>query len=96
MHLIVSWDIEQSSRRAEEIDDAMKRGLDGYSWIQPLSGFYILEIGSALDWNLIQDRLLLIAQNFSGEVNFLMSPIYDAETDYFVYQIPDKNFYKMS
>ncbi|MEW6001778.1 MAG: hypothetical protein AB1638_03905 [Nitrospirota bacterium] len=94
MHLIVSWRIKPSGKRFTEIDDAMRLGLDGYSWIQPLSGFYIIEIFSRLDWNVIQERLLSIAQNFSGEVNFLMSPVYDAETDYFVYHIRDDDFYR--
>jgi hypothetical protein len=72
----------------------MKQALHGYSRIQPISMFYILEIASALDWDVIQERLLSIAQNFSAEVNFLISPVYEAETDYFVYHIPDDDFYR--
>lgn len=94
MHLIVSWDIKASGERHAEIDGAMKQGLTGYSWIQPLSGFYIMEIFFPSDWIAIQERLLSAAQNFSDEVNFIMSPIYHEETDYFVFHIPDDGFYE--
>jgi hypothetical protein len=94
MHLIVSWDIGSSGERCAEIDDAMKQGLNGYSWIQPLSKFYILEIFSQLDWITIQERLLSIAQYYSDEMNFIMSPVYFEETDYFVFRIADDDFYK--
>ncbi len=94
MHLIVSWKIEETSEKSTEIDDAMKQGLNGYPWIQPLSKFYILEIFSPVDWIVIQERLLSIAQNFPEEVNFIMSPIYHEETDYFAFRIPENNFYR--
>lgn len=95
MHLIVSWDIKQQGQRRMEIDCAMKKVLDGYSWIQPLAMFYIIDINSEFDWHIIQDRLLSIAQNYLSEVNFLMSPIYEEETDYFIFQIPEDDFHKM-
>ena len=94
MHLIVSWKIEETSEKSTEIDDAMKQGLGGYSWIQPLSGFYIMEIYSQLDWITIQERLLSIAAYYFDEMNFIMSPVYYEETDYFVFRIPDDNFYR--
>ncbi len=96
MHLIVSWDIRASGERRAEIDGAMKQGLDGYSWIQALSSFYIVEIISQFDWNRIQERLLSITQSFADEVNFIMSPVYHEETDYFVFHIPDDNFYRQA
>jgi hypothetical protein len=58
--------------------------------------FYIVEIISQFDWNRIQERLLSIAQGFADEVNFIMSPVYHEETDYFVFHIPDDNFYRQA
>jgi hypothetical protein len=95
MHLIISWNIEASNERRADIENAMKHGLNGYSWIQPLSSFYILEISSMSDWFAIQERLLSAAQNFSNEVNFIMSPVYHEETDYFVFHIPDRGFHNL-
>ena len=77
-----------------EINNAMLEGLHGYSWLRLLSSFYILDIDSERDWNVIQERLLSIAERFRGEVNFLMSPMYDFESDYFVYEMPEEDFYR--
>jgi len=96
MHVIISWEIKATEEKHAQIDNAMRKGLAGYSWIHPLSMFYILDIRSEFDWYIIQDRLLSIAQNYSSEVNFLMSPAYDEETDYFVFQIPAADFHKKS
>lgn len=96
MHVIISWEIRAAEEKHARIDNAMRMGLAGYSWIHPLSMFYILDIPSAFDWHIIQGRLLSIAQNYSSEVNFLMSPVYDDETDYFVFSIPDDDFHEMS
>lgn len=72
----------------------MLEGLNGYPWLRLLSSFYILDIDSQSDWNVIHERLLSAAERFRGEVNFLMSPIYDFDSDYFVYDMPEKNFYR--
>lgn len=96
MHVIVSWDIKPQGVRRNEINNAMKEGLLGYSWIHPLDTFYIVDLNSDLDWPVIQGRFLSIAQHFSDEVNFLISPVYEEETKYFVFHIPDHDFYKMS
>jgi len=77
-----------------EINNAMFDGLHGYSWLRMLSSFYILDIDSERDWNVIHERLLSTAEKFKGEVNFLMSPIYDFDSDYFVYEMPEKDFYQ--
>jgi hypothetical protein len=72
----------------------MMEGLYGYSWLRLLSSFYILDIDSEHDWNVIHERLLSATVRFKGEVNFLMSPIYDFDSDYFVYEMPEKDFYQ--
>lgn len=94
MHFVVSWDLRAQGSRWAEINAAMLEGLRGRSWIRMLSTFYILEIESDQDWPVIQESLLSVAQIYSGEVNFLMSPVYDFDSDYFVYQMPDGDYYK--
>jgi hypothetical protein len=94
MHVIVSWNIKSPSSRWAEIDNAMKEGISAYSRIQPLPSFFIIETPSVHDWDSIQNALLLVADKYSGEVNFLLSPLYEAATDYFVYAIPDEDFYQ--
>lgn len=94
MHFVISWEIKPGGEQRTEINDAMLTGLVGYSWIRLLSAFYVLDIDAERDWSVIHERLLAVAQRYSGEVNFLMSPIYEFDSDYFVYEMPDKGFYK--
>jgi hypothetical protein len=90
----VSWELKAQGNRRSEINNAMLEGLYGYSWLRMLSSFYILDIDSEHDWNVIHQRLISAAERFKGEVNFLMSPIYDFDADYFVYEMPEKDFYR--
>lgn len=94
MHFVISWEIKPVGKQRTEINDAMLTGLVGYAWIRLLSAFYVLDIDAERDWSVIHERLLAVAQRYSGEVNFLMSPIYEFDSDYFVYEMPDKGFYK--
>jgi hypothetical protein len=94
MHFVISWEMKADGEQQNEIDNAMLAGLAGYAWIRLLSAFYILDIDTEQDWHVIQGRLLAVAQRYSGKVNFLMSPMYEFDSDYFVYQIPDKGYYQ--
>lgn len=94
MHFVVAWETQSQGERSDEITSAMLDGLLGYSWIRLLRTFYVLNIDSEHDWNIIHEKLLAIAAHFSGEVNFLMSPIYSLDSDFFVYDMPDKDFYR--
>jgi hypothetical protein len=92
MHLVVSWDIKQKGKRWTEINNAMLGGIAGFSWLRLLPTFYILEISFENEWLLIQNNLLAVADKFSHDVNFLMSPISNFTSDYFVYHMPEKEF----
>jgi hypothetical protein len=94
MHFVVAWETQSQGERWNEINSAMEEGLLGYSWIRLLRMFYVVDIDSDDDWNIVHEKLLAIAAHFSGEVNFLMSPIYDLDSNYFVYEMPDKGFYQ--
>jgi len=94
MHFIVSWDAKSGGNLSPEMNDAMIGTLYGYSWIRLLNAFYIVDIDSGQDWNVIQEKLLSAAQRYAGEINFLMSPIYDCDSNFFVYDMPDEDFYK--
>jgi hypothetical protein len=94
MHFVISWEIKSGDKQRSEINDAMLAGLAGYPWIRLLSAFYVLEIRSDQDWLVIHEKLLAIARQYGGRVNFLMSPIYEFDSDYFVYQMPNKDFYR--
>ena len=94
MHFIVSWDAKSGGILSTEINDAMIGSLYGYSWIRLLNAFYIVDIDFGQDWNIIQEKMLSAAQRYAGQINFLMSPIYDRDSNFFVYDMPDEDFYK--
>ncbi|HMK48622.1 MAG TPA: hypothetical protein VK435_01095 [Thermodesulfovibrionales bacterium] len=94
MHFIVSWEIEPGCNRQDTINNAMLGALGGHSWIRLLSSFYVIEIEYDSDWSVIHNNLLSIAERFSGKVNFLMSPIYDQDSEFFVYQMPEKGYFR--
>jgi len=94
MHFVVSWEIKPKGSTQAEVNTAMLEGIQGYSWLRLLSTFYILEIDSPHDWNIVHEKLLAVAQRYQNEVNFLMSPLYDIDSEYFVYKMPDQDFYQ--
>jgi hypothetical protein len=94
MHFVASWDIKASDIESEEIQTALIKSLDGYSWLRLLNTFYVLEVDFEQDWNVIHERLISVAQRYAGKVNFLMSPLYEFDSDYFVYHMPESDFYK--
>jgi len=75
MHFVVSWDIKTKGENWKEINNAMKEGLSGYSWVRPLTTFYIVKVDSQYDWNFIHDNLASTAKIYSGKVNFVMGPL---------------------
>lgn len=93
MHFVVSWDLRAQGNLRTEVHNAMREGLRGYSWLCLLPAFYIVDVNSEQDWHAIHKNLLSVAQKYSGEVNFLMGPVYDSDSDYFVYQMPENDFY---
>jgi len=94
MHFVMAWESQTQGERWREINNTVENGFIGYSWLRLLRTFYVLEIDSDNDWNVVHERMLAIASRFPGEFNFLMSPIYDLDSNYFVYEMPDKDFYQ--
>lgn len=77
MHFVVSWDIKAEGQRWTEINDAIKEGLSGHSWVRPLTTFYIVKVNSQDDWDLIRENIVTLAKTYSKELNFVMSPLMD-------------------
>ena len=74
MHFIVSWDVKSGGILSTEMNDAMIGSLYGYSWIRLLNAFYIVDIDSGQDWNIIQEKLLSAAQRYRGRNKFPDEP----------------------
>ena len=93
MHFLVAWEINSQGPRGEEINNAMRGAIREYSWIHPLGTVYILKIHHVKARETIKEKLNAVADMFPGKVNFLISPLYTAESDYYIYKIRDEDFY---
>lgn len=75
MHIVVSWDIKTTGPKWDEIDKNLKQCLDGYSWVRPLTTFYVLRIHSEADRGIMRDRLVAVAKATAGiTVHIVISP----------------------
>lgn len=75
MHFILSWDIKAVGRRREVIEGNMARAIKNFSWVRPVTTFYIVKVNSQSDWFNIRNYLATVAGAFSSEVTFVMSPL---------------------
>ena len=75
MHIAISWDINAEDQRWKSIDRQMRKAIRQYSWVRPLSTFYVVEISSKADRNIIVDNLLKVAESVSETVHFLATPL---------------------
>lgn len=74
MHIIVSWDIKTPKPKWDEIDEKLKEALTGYSWVRPLTTFYVVRTSGEVDRNLIRDRLVKVASSAGATVHIVISP----------------------
>jgi hypothetical protein len=74
MHIAVSWDITAEGDRWKQIDETMREALRNYSWVRPLSTFYVVKIGSEGDRQLIQNSLVNVAKSAGARIHYLITP----------------------
>lgn len=52
----------------------LKESLRGYSWVRPLTTFYVVRTNSEADRSLIKDRLVEVASSAGATVHIVISP----------------------
>jgi hypothetical protein len=75
MHLAVLWEVRVSGEQAAAVEQSLRDALKGYSWVNPLSSYYVVQVGGESDRQLIRERLLTFARANSGVVRFLITPL---------------------
>lgn len=73
MHLVVSWDITDGPDRSE-ISQQMVLVLQPYSWVRPLTTFYIVK-ANPLERDAIITGLNNVEHAHPGRVRFVVSPL---------------------
>ncbi|MDR3303998.1 MAG: hypothetical protein LBS86_06265 [Treponema sp.] len=74
MHIIVSWDISDDDDW-DKIDEELKQCIMDYSWVKPLTTFYIIQIDDSAERSKIKKSLLNICQKYKTDINIVISPI---------------------
>ena len=75
MHIAVTWDISASGTRWNEINDQMREVLRPFSWVRPLTTFFVVRLNLHADQDSIRDGLLAVAKSVAEQVHFVVSPI---------------------
>jgi hypothetical protein len=74
VHVAISWDITADGERWKQVDERMRAAIQRYPWVRPLSTFYVVQISSESDRNLLQDSLVAVAKSAGVTVHFLITP----------------------
>lgn len=74
MHLVISWDIKASKPKWDEVDEKLKACLEGYSWVRPLTTFYVVRTDSEADRAILKERLVAVARSAGVTVHIVISP----------------------
>ena len=75
MHFALSWDITAESSRWQELNDQMLKVIAEYSWIRPLTTFYIVKVSTQAEWDKILSLLSAIAQGNKETIHIVMTPL---------------------
>lgn len=74
MHIVICWDIKGSNPRRSEINTKLKGCLKGYSWVRPLSTFYVVKIASDAQRTAIKKSMTEVVSSIPDKVHFVISP----------------------
>lgn len=74
MHFVISWDIKTQGERRSSIESLLFAGLKNFSWVRPLTTFYIVQINTLNDWNNLFNYFISISKYYQNEINFIMTP----------------------
>lgn len=73
-HIAISWDITATGDRWKVLNEQMLAVLKPYSWVRPLSTFYIVQIHNESARGAIQSALEAVAKAAPEQIHFLVSP----------------------
>jgi hypothetical protein len=75
MHFVVSWDISATGDEWTRLNEQMREKLKPYSWVRPLTTFYVVQVPSQETWDFILRTLTEFSKNNSSKINFVMTPL---------------------
>ncbi len=75
MHIVVSWDITGNANlNRGHWEDQLKAVILQYSWVRPLTTFYVVQIPDPYARQIIVDGLVRVSTSAGGLINVVVSP----------------------
>ena len=74
LHIAISWDITANGDRWTTLNQQMLEVLKPYSWVRPLSTFYIVQIHTESARGAMHSALESVAKAAPERIHFLISP----------------------
>lgn len=75
MHFIVSWDINASGAERGVLNAQLKKCIENYSWVRPLSTFYVVRVSAPQEWQEITKDLIKVAEDSSIRIHLVIGPL---------------------
>jgi len=76
MHIVISWDIKNCDNDEwNELNEKLRECIDDYSWVKPLTTFYIIKLDSEKERKSIRESIIRICKNNKGKINVVISPV---------------------
>ena len=74
MHTIISWDIKAEGDEWEALNTSLRNCLDGYSWVKPLTTFYVVQLDDASERQELKDCLTEVCRANPKKINLIIAP----------------------
>ena len=76
MHIIISWDIKNCENDEwNELNEKLRECINDYSWVKPLTTFYIVKLDSEKERKSIRENIVKICKVNKGKINIVISPV---------------------
>ena len=78
MHVVVAWEIKiPLGTERSQLAKSLRECLEGFSWVRPLSGLYIVQVDDDVERDLIKSNLMEVSKANPGKLRLIISPVMD-------------------
>jgi hypothetical protein len=80
MHFVVHWGPQTGNNVGAAAQADLRKVLAPYSWVQPITNFYIVNVVSSAQYQQVATALNTTAQKYPTQVHLIISPPMTAGT----------------
>lgn len=76
MHFVVSYDItNRANNNRAEWEERIREVIQTYSWVRPLTTFFVIQVADAYHRQIIVDGLTRVSNAALGDIHFVATPL---------------------